>query len=132
MNWLEKTNSTVVATVKPGIQQLEIIGVEDKSDEKGNRVLVTFKTPNGATINRMFFEKSITATDPKEMDNDYNHMLLQLGYEENAKVKASDVLKVGNKFTGNVAYGTTAQGFTKVYVNITVRVSVDTVEEPIE
>lgn len=118
MNWLAKTNSTVVPTVKTGVQQIEIVGLEDKSDDKGNRVLVTFKTPNGATVNRMFFEKSITATDIKDMDNDYNHMMSQLGYEESKSVKASEVLKVGNKFYGNLKYGTNAQGYQTVYVNI--------------
>lgn len=117
MNWMNE-NSTVIPTVKPGIQKITITGVEDKSDEKGNRVLVTFTCGNKATLTKMFFEKSIITDNLKEADMDYQHMLAQLGYEAGVNVKPANVLKKGNSFYANVRYGIDAQGYSRAYPNI--------------
>lgn len=44
--------SAGIPTVKPGIQQISIAKIEDQSDEKGNRVLVTFTTVDGAAFTK--------------------------------------------------------------------------------
>lgn len=113
-NWLNKKVS-ILPTVKPGKQYITISNIEDKSDEKGNRLLVTFTTDNGATFNKMFFEQSIVAETLADRDKDYNNMLAQLNSESLA---VSEVLKVGNKFFANIGYGQTADGYTRVYPNI--------------
>lgn len=114
LNWLNKKVS-MLPTVKPGKQYITIASVEDKSDEKGNRVLVTFVTENSATFTKMFFEQSIIADTLADRDKDYNNMLSQLGAENLA---VSEVLKVGNKFYANIGYGQNAEGYTRVYPNI--------------
>lgn len=103
-------------TVKPGKQFITLSNLEDKSDEKGNRILATFTTDNGATFTKMFFEKSVIADTLADRDKDYNNMITQLNLED---PKVSEVLKVGNKFYANISYGVDAQGYTKPYPNIT-------------
>lgn len=117
MNWLNQ-ESTVVPTARPGKQNITISKVEDMSDEKGNRVLVTFTTDNGAEVTRMFFEQSMLAANIKEMDSNYNNMLKQLGNPDGTKVIISEVLKEGNTFYSNLNYGLTKEGFSTLYVNI--------------
>ena len=89
---------------------------EDKSDEKGNRLLVTFSVENGATFSKMFFEQSIVANTLADRDKDYNNMLAQLGIKD---ASIADVLRVGNKYYANIGYGVNSQGYTTVYPNIT-------------
>jgi len=114
-SWMnQKVNE--LPTVKPGKQFITIASVEDKSDEKGNRVLVTFSTSNGAQFTKMFFESSVIADNIKDRDKDYNNMIAQLKLES---PKVSEVIKTGRKFYANVSYGVDAQGFNKPYPNIT-------------
>lgn len=114
-SWMnQKVNE--LPTVKPGKQFVTISKVEDKSDEKGNRLLVTFSVENGATFNKMFFEQSIVADTLADRDKDYNNMLAQLGTKD---ASIADVLKVGNKYFANIGYGVNSQGYTNVYPNIT-------------
>ena len=114
-SWMnQKVNG--LPTVKPGKQFITISKIEDKSDEKGNRLLVTFSVENGATFSKMFFEQSIVANTLADRDKDYNNMLAQLGIKD---ASIADVLRVGNKYYANIGYGVNAQGYTTVYPNIT-------------
>ena len=114
-SWMnQKVNE--LPTVKPGKQFITISKIEDKSDEKGNRLLVTFSVENGATFSKMFFEQSIVANTLADRDKDYNNMLAQLGIKD---ASIADVLRVGNKYYANIGYGVNAQGYTTVYPNIT-------------